>query len=398
MQNYSPFSGGPWLKKKSWIHWYIYDEKKANFVLFTSGHVAALQEILSKGDNSLDTSSKAINDNRQGPRASASSDTTTWNSTVVLLLSQLSLNSAEEALTPRLTPSPASSIPNLDSSTLLFRTLTAYLTISALKPNGQKPYTPHNDPSPLPATPSLYLYTTSGLHVGTAWVSSEDTYNEILRNDEQYNDRPSIEVIVLLGAVRGDWRSRNENLTRNEYMDELLRAGFDNKDWKDQYETRMEYESLIGDLYDRMIKEGTSGATKDLSAQFLPDFWELLATRASLEIAESGKFPGHTAADLQHAIDALKAGKFLGSRFAYIRRRRSAHIKRMRDGLEVEVGGHGTLENLSGQFLQILLIGKLGVPDHNGSAEVKERIGVGEIREDRLSFIDGLALRDVLLR
>ncbi|OPB40537.1 hypothetical protein A0O28_0006160 [Trichoderma guizhouense] len=394
MQNYSDLSNElrlqQWLQQKSWINWYAYDEKKANFVWFSSGHRAALQEILSKGDNSLDTSSNAISDNRQGPRTSASSDTTTWNSTVAHLLSQLSLNSAEEVLTPRLTPSPASCIPNLDSSTLLFRTLTAYLTISALQPNGQRPRNPHTDLSPLPSTPSLYLYTTSGIHVGTAWVSFEDTYNEILRNDEQHNDRPSIEVIVLLGSVIGDWRSRNENLTRNEYVDELLKAGLHSGDWDSQNDIRMEYESLIGDVYDRMIKERASGATRDPSAQFPSDFWELLATRASLKIAESGKFPGHTAADLRHAIDALKAGKFLG--------RRSEYIKRIKDGLAVEVGGHGMLENFSGQFLQILLIGKLGVPDHNGSAEVKERIGVGEIREDRLSFIDGLALRDVLLR
>ncbi|KAK4072012.1 hypothetical protein Trihar35433_4076 [Trichoderma harzianum] len=388
MQNYSNLSNPLRLQQKSWIKWYVYDEKKANFVLISSGHRAALQEILSKGDNSLDTSSNAISDNRQGPRASASSETTTWNSTVALLLSQLSLNSAEEALTPRLTPSPASCILNLDSSTLLFRTLTAYLTISALKPNGQKPCTPHTDPSPLPSTPNLYLYTTSGVHVGTAWVSSEDTYNEIVRNDEQHNDRPSTEVVILLGSVTGDWRTRKENLTAFEYKLELVMAGLDSGDWESQNDSRMEYESLIGDIYDRMIKERASGATRDPNAQLPSDFWELLATRAGLEIAESGKFPGHTAAELQHAIGALKAGKFLGDFPAY--------LERIKDGLEV--CGHGWLEEFSVGFLQILLTGKLGVADNNGSAGAKERIGIGEIREDRLSLIDGLALRDVLLR
>lgn len=385
MQNYGDLLTGPQLQEKSWIHWYIYDEKEANFVLFNSGHIAALEEILSKGDNSLDTSSTAIGDNRQIPRASASSDTTKWDSTVALLLSQLSLNSADEALTPRLTPSAASRIPNLDKSTLLFRTLTAYLTISALKPNGQKPCTPYTDPSPLPSTPSLYLYTTSGIHVGTAWVSSEDMYNEILKNDEQHNDRPSIEVIVLSGSGTGDWRTRNENLTRNEYMEELMRAGINEKDWNSQYKIRTEYESLIGGLYDRMINERASGPTEDPCAQFPSDFWEILSTRASLEIAESGKFPGHTAADLQHAIDALKAGKFLGNIMEYFERNK-------------ENFGRGMFMDFSVRFLQILLIGKLGVLDNNGSAGAKERIGIGEIREDKLAAIDGLALRDVLLR
>ncbi|KAM6487698.1 heterokaryon incompatibility protein-domain-containing protein, partial [Trichoderma sp. SZMC 28011] len=409
-----------WLQDRFWIHWYVYDEKKANFVLFTSGDRAALDQILSKGDNSLDTSSTARGNYRQGPRASASSDTTAWSSTVAHLLSRLSLKSAgktltsrlprlslksagktstprlprlslksgEEALTPHLPPSPASCIPNLDSSTLLFRTLTAYLTISALNPNGQKPCIPRTDFSLLPSTPSLFLYTTSGIHIGNAWVSAEDTYNEILKNDRQHNDRLAVELIVLSNFDTGDWRTRNENPTTTEYIQELRKAGMSITDLGSQYETRIEYEWLIADVYDRMVKERASGATKDSSVQLPSGFWELLATQASLEIAESGKFPGHTTADLQHTIDTLKVGgKCL--------HRNRAYTQHLFDAMK-EVDRKKS-EKKSVGFLQILLIGRLGVPDNNSSAGAKERIGIGEIREDNLALIDGLALRDVLL-
>ncbi|KAK4078330.1 uncharacterized protein Triagg1_3346 [Trichoderma aggressivum f. europaeum] len=383
------FSEKRWLQKRSWIHWYVYDEKKANFVLFTLGRGAASEEIRAKGGIRLDTSSTVIGDNRRGLRASASSDITAWSSTIALLLSRLSLKSADETLTPRLPPSPASCIPNLDSSTLLFRTLTTYLAISTLKPNGQKPCVPRTDFSLLPLTPSLFLYTTSGIHIGNAWVSSEATYNEILRNDQQHNNRLSIEVIILSTFDTGDWRTRNENPTTTEYIEELMKAGMDSRDLGSQFETRIEYDSLIAGVYGRMVKERTSVATKDPSVQLPSGFWKLLATQASLEIAESGKFPGHTAADLQRNIGALKVGgKCLP--------RERAFTQYIFDDLKGV--GRGMLEKKSVGSLQILLIGRLGVPDNKGSAEVKERISIGEIHEDRLALIEGLAVRDVLLR
>ncbi|KAH6867531.1 heterokaryon incompatibility protein-domain-containing protein [Thelonectria olida] len=361
-----------WLQRKSWIHWYLYDEKRGSFSLLASGHRPEVEEEITKEEIKWVKSVNEIGKMRQESTSSALSDATISNircdNTLVPLLARLSLTCADEAPTTRPIPFPAYCIPSLDHSTLMFRTLTAYLSVSALKPDGQKAYAPRRDSIMLPSTSNLYLYTKRGIHIGTAWVSTEDMYNDVLRNDEQGNDRLTVEIAVLSGPGTGDWRTRNENPSTWQYMQELASAGMNLGDLKSRYQTRMEYERLIGGIYIRMVKDQGDGASDDTSTKVPPGFWERLATQASLEIARSGKFPGHTAADLQCIVDSLK------------------------------LGGKGMSEKDSVGFLQILLIGHLGDGQNNGSGGLKERIGIGEVREETLALINGLALRDVLLR
>ncbi|KAJ0135034.1 Uncharacterized protein HZ326_21931 [Fusarium oxysporum f. sp. albedinis] len=192
-------------------------------------------------------------------------------------------------------------------------------------------------------------------------------YNKILMNDEQGNDRFTIEVAVLSGPTMGDWRTRNEKTTIWQYMQELAKSGMHLGDLMSRYKTRLEYEKLIASIYIRMANDW-GGVSTDGSVHVPPTFWDHLIIQASLEIAQNGNFHGHTRAELQRIVDELKEG------------------------------GQGMTENDSVGFAQVLLIGNLGDGENNGSAGLKERVGVGEVREEALGLVDGLAFRDVLLR
>ncbi|KAJ4187001.1 hypothetical protein NW767_012492, partial [Fusarium falciforme] len=177
-----------WVHRNSWIHWYVYDEKDGSFSILASGHRPELEKKVGKEESRMAMSNNVLDETRQESTVSGPSDANMSNSgdgnTLVPLLARLSLNCGDQAPTTCLIPFPKYCIPTLDRSTLMFRTLTAYLSVAALKPDGHKPGTPRRDFSMLPSTSNLYLYTKRGTPVGTAWVSAEDMYNKILRHDE----------------------------------------------------------------------------------------------------------------------------------------------------------------------------------------------------------------------
>jgi len=132
-----------WIHSNSWIHWYVYDEKDGGFSILASGHRPESEKVVGKEESRMAESNNLQNEMRQESTISGTSDAKVSNSgggnKLVALLARLSLNRVDEATSTRPIPFPNYCIPTLDRSTLLFRTLTAYLSVAALKPDGHKP-------------------------------------------------------------------------------------------------------------------------------------------------------------------------------------------------------------------------------------------------------------------
>jgi len=353
-----------WLQRHSWIHWYTYDGSRHCFRLLATGYKTDKEDKITNEENRPASLQKEVGE--------ATMETTTdskdsIDDALIPLLARLSLDGSDEPPSTRPAPFPSYCIPTVNQSTLLFRTLTAYLSISALKPDGHKPCRPRDDDLLLPSTPNLYLYTSRGTHVGTAWVSTEEMYNTVVRNDEGGMDRLTVEIAVLSGRVLADWRTRNESPSTWQYMKELASAGMNIVDIMSRYEVKAEYEKLVARIYTEMATE-LGDDSKNGTVEVPPGFWERLVGRSRFEIEQSGKFPGHTEEELQLIVESLKAG------------------------------GSGMSAGESAEHFPVLLIGYLGNRENNGSGGLKERIGIGEMRGGAFGSVDGLAFRDVLLR
>jgi hypothetical protein len=368
-----------WLQRMSWINWYYFNEVDRVFHLVASGNKPELEEQVQREEadaRARDARSETFRQERDvdgsinnaaGP--SQRESISNFANMVTPLLARLSLNSADEASETRISPFPLHLTPTIDKSTLLFRTLTTYLSISALKPGLEKAIPPRDDYLALPSAPTLQLYTKEFIHVGTAWVYSEDTYNRIVENDMQGKRRLSVEIAVISAPDQGDWRTRTENPTTWEYMQELVGAGVNVGEVHARYQRNLAYERMIGENYIALVTEkeqdpryqGADGVTVK-GYDFWEEIWEELPERV-----RAANFPGHS--------EELLARQ----------------IKWLQQDVKTRV-------DKSVLFFQIMLIGHLGDGTNNGSGGIKEKIGIGEPREDSLGMLKGLGMRDVLLK
>ncbi|KAH6662276.1 hypothetical protein B0J14DRAFT_309235 [Halenospora varia] len=255
---------------------------------------------------------------------------------------------------------------NFNRTTLLFRTMTAVLAISVLKPNSQRPIDPMREDPLLPSALSLYLYTQDGCHVGTAWVHPEEFYSKIVSSTSTGENGLDVEVAVIAGPVRADWRTRDECPTELQIMNALVDAGGNARDIIARHMMRGRYQGEISVIFRDMIKVHCPETWNLLALEKLElhgQFWEALEERI-----RQLNFPGHT----KEAFDA----------FIEILLNTNSHMH-----VDINV-----------RYFGVLLTGNLGGEISSGTGEAIEVFGEGEIREEALGLIDGLYFRDVILK
>ena len=250
---------------------------------------------------------------------------------------------------------------------LFFRTMTGMLTISPLKPNGELPrFPPREDPF-LPTAPSLYLYASDSLHVGTAWVYSSKMYDEMVFASVSATGREQqVEIAVLAGPVRADWRTREEMPPLKQIMNELVLAGCNSRDNIARYMTRAEYHNEVGRIALQLMKERFSESQLERPLEELgldEDFWNHVEAQV-----RQLNLPGHD----RDMFDDYKD-----------------QIMNTNSSLRVDVDE---------PYFRVMLMGILNSEMSSGTGKSVEIFGQGEIKADYLSLIERLAFRDVRLR
>jgi hypothetical protein len=294
--------------RASWICFYAFCEDDQNFQLITSGY-SPEREIKVREEESREEELERLQDEfeRQEEGSERSSDESErseqkdffkrWdgetNSGKVLipLLARLALRGTEARPANRLQRFVERNPSGFDRTSLLFRTMTTILAISALKLSGRRPLDPRREEPLLPSAPSLYLYTKDGSHVGTAWVHSEELYSKIVSSTSIRKSVLDAEVAVIAGPVRADWRTREECPSERQIMNELVEAGGNARDILARHMMRGRYHSEIDAVLLDMLKEHHPETYNLLPIEELElddQFWEVLEERV-----RQLNFPGH---------------------------------------------------------------------------------------------------------
>ena len=251
-----------WTQRESWICFYAFDEDDQNFHLIASGY--SLEREMSvreeeSREEQLERRLEEFERQQEGPERSSDSSmgveqkdhfkrwdgNTNSGKVLIPLLARLALGGTEAGPANRLQHFVERNPFGFDRTSLLFRTMTAVLAISALKPSGRRPLDPRHEEPLLPSAPNLYLYTKDGSHIGTAWVHSEELYSKIVSS----TIRGSVlgaEVAVIAGPVRADWRTREECPTERQIMNALVEAGGNARDIIARHMMRGRYNSEVG--------------------------------------------------------------------------------------------------------------------------------------------------------
>ncbi|KIW14145.1 hypothetical protein PV08_06926 [Exophiala spinifera] len=383
-----------WLHRTSWIDWYIYRNALGKFQLLSSGYAPQQETVIAQEEElrrrlderyqeTLRTEREHDKDivGQSGPERQTAPETGALASLLWRLCQSNSGNNA--ASSSREPPWPMYSCkPTINEQTLLFRTLTAYVSISSLNPRGQMSLPPRDDRLLLPSAPTLHLYAPDGTHIGAAWSHTQEFFETVRKYDKDITTldpsagapRLKIEVALMAGPVEGDWRSRSERHTTWEYMLELAKAGLNLGMVSARYDKRLSYERVIAETYINMVSDRgafVEGVERHLAASFWDEL-EMVIQSMHLE----NLYPQHCEETLRPVIDGLKTEK-------------------------------GGMRSKEGQkFVKVMLVGPLGdgeMVSSSGSGSssstggVKERVGIGEIRDDAIGLIQGLAVRDVTL-
>ncbi|KAH0543413.1 hypothetical protein FGG08_002271 [Glutinoglossum americanum] len=254
---------------------------------------------------------------------------------------------------PRL---PHSTTSRLNNQTLLFHTLTARIYISSLDSNGSpcKP-APSIDPV-ISAIPCVFLYDEMGAVVGLGWLCDEDLHNSLGKKSQELQDngasgRLQVEVAVLSGPITGNWR-HTDYWHVIDYEEEI----------EDQGASTGSDESDTDDAED----PGDDTTTDSDSDSAAPASEVTQASGPAIIIPDE-------------LMDQLPQARPRG------------------DDNPLEAN---EMKCFGSKYCQVMLLGRpgKGFTEQGSDYPIKERIGLGEIREDLLGDIKGLAWRDVLLR
>lgn len=260
---------------------------------------------------------------------------------------------------------------NVNNGLLRFRTMTGTLRISPFKPNGKLPRPPPREDPFLPTAPNLFLYTSEGAHIGTAWVHSEELYNEMVTKSTcvasaAADNSFDVEIAVIAGPVRADWRTREEAPSLKQLAEELVFAGCNARDIIARTATPRKYHSEISQVMGSVMEARftTEELQKPIEEVGLDDdFWAEVEER----VAHKNP-PGH--------------GKDTFDAFRDIIMNTNSHLR----------------VDVKQRYYRVLLIGDLDSGIVSGTGKVVEMFGKGEIKDNCLSLIDGLAFRDVWLK
>jgi hypothetical protein len=253
-----------------------------------------------------------------------------------------------------------------DRTTLCFRSLTAVLSISALKPDGEQALPPRCEDPFLPSARSLFLYTNDGIHIGTAWVHEEHIHQKIMSGTANGKNCLRVEVVVIAGPLRADWRTRNECPPERDIMWDLIEAGVNARDIIARNFTKARYHTEIGKNFLEMIKEKCPQTYDKVPIEQLElddDFWTVLEQRA-----RQFQFHGHS----KESFEAFKISLMKTNSYMHV--------------------------DVSVRYFRVLLIGNLGGEMVSDTGKATEVFGKGEINQDLLGLIAGLAFRSVFLK
>ncbi|KAL0939225.1 uncharacterized protein CTRU02_205835 [Colletotrichum truncatum] len=368
-----------WQQRKSWIDFYIFNKDAGRFQLLSTGYLPQEEATVVKLEESERQYQKRLKDMMQArgddSDNSVDSPADTFDAGVLASLLWRLCHSHTVVTPSELEPPYAMSYtPTIDDQTLLFQTLTAYVHISTLGPNGIPSLPPRDGQLLLPSAPTLHLYAGDGSHIGCAWAHTQELFDKVAAHDLSLVHDPSsdilqIEVALLAGALEGDWRTRNEKPSTYEYMLELATAGLNLGVLYALYEKRLSYEQAIARIYVEMVRErqAAEGNAAEVETRLTVGFWQELEARIALQDLKN-TFPGHCEETLRPIIEGLTAA------------------------------GSGMRAKKGQKFLKLMLIGDLCHGETSGSGGIKEKVGMGEIRDDALGLMRGLACRDVMLK
>jgi hypothetical protein len=372
-----------WQHRRSWIDWYVFRKSSGAFQLLSSGYSPQQETVIVQEEELEHQREERIESMRREEYKEQSSDDQRkpkhsighGEGALASLLWRLCQSNNVAASNERESPYPLYCTPAVNEQTLLFRTLTAYVSISSLNPEGKMSLPPRDDQLTLPSAPSLHLYAPDNTHIGIAWSHTQEFFDKVVSYDKdvvtKYPNacRLKIEIAFIAGPLDGDWRTRNERMSTWEYMRELAAGDLHLGMLFARYQQRLDYEQAIAKVYISMVREreaaekGADGVETRLTVAF----WEELELRIALMDLKK-VYPGHCEETLRPVIDGLTAG------------------------------GMGMKTKEGQKFMKVMLIGNLGDGETNGSGGIKERVGMGDIREDAMGLILGLALRDVMLK
>ncbi|KAI0409843.1 heterokaryon incompatibility protein-domain-containing protein [Xylaria palmicola] len=370
-----------WQQRKSWVDFYIFSKDAGQFQLLSTGYAPQQEGKVLELEESHRSYRQRVKEMTKTTRVEGSdgddensSDAHNDGGVLASLLWRLSNSQSLAAKTQQEPPYPLHCTPTIDDQTLLFRTMTTYVHISSLNPSGRVSNKPRDDHLVLPSAPTLHLYTGDGTHIGSAWPHTQEFFDQVAAHDLNFTrdssvDRLQIEVALLAGPLEGDWRTRNENYSTWLYMMELAEAGLNLGVVYSRYNKRLEYEQAIARVYIDMVRQrqATEQGAGDVESRLTVGFWREFKMRIMRQGLES-KFPGHCEETMRPVIDGLTAA------------------------------GLGMKAKQGQSFIKLMLIGHLGDGETNGGGGIKERVGLGEIRDNALGLIQGLAFRDVMLK
>ncbi|KAI0517907.1 heterokaryon incompatibility protein-domain-containing protein [Xylaria bambusicola] len=368
-----------WQQRKSWIDWYIFDKASSMFRLLSTGYAPLQEAEVTQKEESERRWREPMKQNRRGqqgadiPDEEQDSDSS---GKLASLLWRLGGNQGMQAPPIRGPPYSLQDSSAINEQTLHFRTLTAHVWISSLKPNREPPRSPIDDQLILPSAPTLHLYAADGTHIGCAWAHTQELFDSISSYDRDVllknplARRQHVEIALLAGPLKGDWRSRVEKATTYQYTQALVSYGLNVASAVSRYEQKMLYEQEICKIYVDMVRERQAAEpdVPGVESRLTVEFCEQLEDRVLLADLGS-RFPGHCEETMRPAIDGLTSAGF---------------------GMRAKEGQ---------QFIKVMLMGDLtGEGSGGSSGAISERIGMGEIRDDAMGLIQGLAFRDVFLK
>lgn len=374
-----------WTQRKSWIHWYIYRKHRATFELWSLGYHPQAEDVVTreeafhqgvlpgeliepKGSDSMAYRYWMLCGNDSAPIGKHHQP--------ILLDPPFPLS----GMTAIEVPPPRTSFGGFVrghsikgiSVLLLFRTFTAFVGISTLNPRGLQSPPPRGDHLALPSARTLHLYAADGAHIGCAWAHTQELFDKIAEFDKIAMEetvhlaRFQIEVAIVAGALQGDWRTRIECASTEEYMYELVEAGQYHGHVDARYERKSWYEQCVMKVYDDMMRErqrpeiATEAPLATVDQEGMKKHFETIGLKKT--------FPGHSDETLHSAIERSIASRI---------------------GMRAKKGQ---------RYMKVFLLQVVGDNKINGTGCIQERVGIGDIRDDALDLIPELAVRDVVLQ
>lgn len=292
-QDYDRFlTDSVWLKKSVWVSIYLFSERDKHFHIIQAAQDSPRDVHVHRRDNSVATVGSFVTGHTTHlsiPDRATAKFGDAMNKRILPLLERLSYPTRKDIPKRRPSPLPLSLTPNISEQTILIRALTAYVFLSAVDEDGKvmgPPRNPGEELPYLPSAPSVCLYTSNKVRLGTAWVYDIKLWEKILMDtvprklsprpipvrpalatkltgSEKEPKKPEIqsnlksifgskrkvtidespqkssrrlppnhvaEVVILTGPTEGEWRSRIPKPSTWEYVKELASAGVSSKD------------------------------------------------------------------------------------------------------------------------------------------------------------------------